>query len=549
MKKNYKIIGIIFLFLLIITNFVSLKYVSWGKMGMILWFFSYLYFFIYWARCLVNLITNSIKNKTFFSLITIIILLLSLFINIPKQLSFGRETSQETACVLRLLKDSPDWGFNQTCLFGYPAREFLLSALPSLFGRNLVLLNLGGSLFFFLGLIIFSSGVLKYFNYHKYGDILNAIFLSSFYHIYFFNHFQFYYEHSIFLFCFSLILVGLYFHWKNDQDGFDYSLFGILFFYLIYSYTPSLSLLAFVIPVIIYYLFQIKNRKNVILIAFLTLSIILSLISSFNFRRDLNITNTQEKPINELIIDIRNSFKHILFQTERQPFFSPLFTFVFVSAVTSSLFFVFGKGNAYVSCWIVLTIIISVVSKGYAYYGIDFRLQRATLIFPVFYGTLITILEKLNFKAKKLYKILIILYLLVLTSGLYYHIDFLSQRTKDVLDDFQVINQIKTIVSEKQHLEKIYIVGNTDGKFLPLNDSLQYFFPDIKSEIFPEFNCVIPQNTLLVVFKSHYCYDLLMSQQLSHTFGVKTTNTKTQNLTDEALLDYEFFYNIDGKQI
>ncbi|MGB9637558.1 MAG: hypothetical protein ACPLY7_02045, partial [Microgenomates group bacterium] len=176
-------------------------------------------------------------------------------------------------------------------------------------------------------------------------------------------------------------------------------------------------------------------------------------------------------------------------------------------------------------------------SKGYAYYGVDFRLQRAMIVFPVFWGMVASLVEKTNTKTEKYHRFLVVIYFLILTTGLYYHYNFQkNNRLKDVLDDFQVINYMNSLILNKQRVDKIYIVGNSNGKFLPLNDSLQYFFPAIRSEFLPDLtNCLIPKNSLVIVFNNHRCYNFLASQQSTKVLAAETQH--------EFPLEYKLFYN------
>lgn len=59
-----------------------------------------------------------------------------------------------------------------------------------------------------------------------------------------------------------------------------------------------------------------------------------------------------------------------------------------------------------------MIIILSIISKGYTYYGIDFRLQRAMIIFPVLFSLIAKFSKeiKLNLKKESLITLLIFFY-------------------------------------------------------------------------------------------------------------------------------------------
>jgi hypothetical protein len=79
------------------------------------------------------------------------------------------EGTQQVAAALTALH-TPAWGYTGTLFIGYPARQFLPVALPTLLlGRNLVSLRLGFALAFVGGLLLFHAGLKRAWAHYPVG--------------------------------------------------------------------------------------------------------------------------------------------------------------------------------------------------------------------------------------------------------------------------------------------------------------------------------------------------------------------------------------------
>lgn len=89
-------------------------------------------------------------------------------------LSINHEGTQQVADGCAFFK-FPDLNYTKTGFLGYPARQYLLLALPSLLlGRNLVALRSGFAAAFLLGMMLFYCGLSRSFEEHKTGRTLLA---------------------------------------------------------------------------------------------------------------------------------------------------------------------------------------------------------------------------------------------------------------------------------------------------------------------------------------------------------------------------------------
>ncbi|MFA5260520.1 MAG: hypothetical protein WC450_04765 [Candidatus Omnitrophota bacterium] len=93
-------------------------------------------------------------------------------------LFINHESTQQVADGCDFFKLN-DFNYTKTGFIGYPARQYLLLALPSLLlGRNLVALRSGFALAFLLGMMLFYCGLNRYFDENKIGRTVLAPFMA-----------------------------------------------------------------------------------------------------------------------------------------------------------------------------------------------------------------------------------------------------------------------------------------------------------------------------------------------------------------------------------
>lgn len=479
--------------LLFALTIVSKWYPFFGKVGVVTWYISFGLFFILAFKNL-GFILKSLTKKKYVLTFTMILFLTGLVIlhfNDSKSISF--ETANQTNCILTHLENADDWGFNKTCMNGYPARQYLLSALPTLFlGRSPLALHLGGSLYLFLGLFIFSGSALRLFNDEKIGDIAVASILAAFLHLTYFNHFMFIYEQSIFPFSMSLIAVGLLLDFERKAAFQTIFFIGIICMYLVFSYTPGLASYFLIVALLATFLFK-KGQERFTKPA-IAIVMIFSLISfwlSLGVRSDINIrggaTTIQLKD------DLTAGLKHLVWQDQGSPLVSPLFNFIFLGALFLGLFFIFGFQGFVIAVWSIGVLILSVVSKGYWYYPIDFRLHRALIIFPFIFFLIVEKLKALDLTSKKIRYASCILFLFLFITGAAYHLRYMSMRKDSrnirvmlwLRPHFATFMKLNVASGDKKNI--IYfdtpLGGPIDDSYSSQKDFIAYFLPGSTSEI------------------------------------------------------------------
>jgi len=129
------------------------------QIGSGFWLLGYFLIVSFSFLCLLKIIRVSHKTQTYFSLLMILIIFWLLIYRAGQTQNISLETTQAVACILN--SNFLGEKFNSACFLGYPARAYLIQALPSIiFGRNLWTLNMGAVLIFFPGVIVFTYGLL-----------------------------------------------------------------------------------------------------------------------------------------------------------------------------------------------------------------------------------------------------------------------------------------------------------------------------------------------------------------------------------------------------
>lgn len=458
-----------------------------GALGVVLWFLSYVYVFSFGAYCAYGLIKRTSRGRIVVTPLAIVLFAVVLTMRLIDPRTLSGETSIELNCTLQALASTVDHGFRETCLDGYTDRQFFLPVLPTLLcGRTLWAHNLGGCLYFILGIVVFSTGILRYVRHALVGDLVNAILLFSIWHIYYFNHSMFLYEQSIFPFCFGLLAVGLFFHYLVEPRSYLLVLMGFSLLYLVYTYTPGLAMVSLGIVAASYLALTRWSapgaRRSVAGIVAIALFALLFAGVSLTFRGDVRVLDAQGETTTQLIGDLGTGFEHILFQNHGNPIVSPVYNAVFLFVTVSSLLFVFGARAALIGWWIVATLIFAVISKGYAYYGIDYRLERATIVFPVFLGLLATVLARWRLQDKSTYLGAAALFIGV--TGLYFHSLYMQSVSPNPHWAFiQWLQQrvpVQRYTAARPRTLSFVLGADQYNNMISLNDNGQYFLPHIQ---------------------------------------------------------------------
>ncbi len=495
--------------LLILAEIITIKFPAFGRPGMFLWLLSWFCLSIFAAKTLWQyLVCKTLRKKIIFTPIIIILILINLFFNIYTFPNLDKESTQEIGQTLNHLSTSVDAGFRQTTFLGYPTRQFYFPSLFSLANRSLPLLRLGNSFYFILGLIIFSSGLLRFYKFRRTGDLLCSILLLFPFHSYHFNFLYFRFEQAFYPFAFGMIAVGLFLHYLSKPEKHLLPQMALVNLFLISSYITALALFCLVVMVQIgLFLFhKVPKKQKKQLIAIILFSI-LSFALSFLYRQDVRILNDKSPAVIDLLKQLFQAFKLLIFSQENA-FISPLANLPFLFILIFSLFS--GWPSAIIVFWIISVFIFSVVSYGYAFYDVHYRLYRLTITFPIIFALFAIKLKNfLKTNKQKAFLPLLIILILFLSTGYYYQSSY--RQSQPANQDYPLIKFIKNnqrLKKEINNVKAAYFLGSFSQDFLPIKDAFQYFFPNLKTVEFSDssLSCDLVPKGLLFISNQDNCY-------------------------------------------
>jgi hypothetical protein len=489
-RKTISVAGYALFFFLILCDIVVEKFPAFGIVGTIGWCISFalIVFYLLW-----NIYDYFILRHRF-PVLTVVLLLIwtsLLLIHSFNHKNLSGEVTQEISCMLQHFSDSTDWGFAKSCFLGYPTKQFIIPSLPSLIlGRTVFALQFGGAIYVLTGLFLFSFGILQYFQNKKHADIFASLFLACLFHVYYINFQFFYYEQSAYPVGFVMMLCGLFLFFLKDRKKFPLFLFGYVLLYLIFSYTSSLAVffLACVVGLYTIVRSEIPTAKKLLLLVILT-SLFVSYHVSLNTRTDIKLVKTSQR--NEVLLkqDIQDAFEHLVWQNKGNPFVSPLLSGLLLFAVVCMLFDIRRWQFSIIVGWTLLVILFAVISQGYAYAGIDYRLHRAIVVFPVIYVAFLLWLKPYMHKS---YERILIYFIIFLTiTGLFFNFRIVKKKQLDTQSSYQFVflKHLETVVPNMYDIQNITFIKNSDlFAFSSFDNYSVYFYPKLKSKTY-EIEC------------------------------------------------------------
>lgn len=525
LKTIYVYSGWAVLYLLVAADLLTEHIAQFGLIGTALRYLTYVYVLIFVAGCLRDLLTPLWPLKAPLTVFFIAFYVAILAINMTDLRSMSGETAGETGCAVNVLLHAADHGFRQTCLYGYPARQFFLPAVPTLlFGRTILDLNLGGSFYILIGIIVFATSVIRYFGPGRARDVIAGIFLVSLLHIYYFNHFLLVYEQSLYPLAFGLMGAGLFLLYRAQRDDALIMLGGIVLLYLIHAYTPALAIYALGVLVLAYLAItdQVPGRDKIFFV-FLILLSLASFRLSLGYRTDINLGSKGAESMSSLVQDVGTAFDHLVFLNHGTPFLSPVLTFPFIVFMVSALLFLYGRGPALIAAWAVVAIVFAVISHGYEYYGVSFRLHRSMVIFPILFATAAVILARYQWNPVRVPYLGAVLLVLALT-GFKFHLDYRnSVPPGDHLAFLDWMGNHVVLTHKANHPASVYFYsGSYYTEFFSLNDEMRYYYPQLTGTelngVGSGHNCLAGQEKIgvFVVPTSDPCYGVLKRHSRSH---------------------------------
>lgn len=448
----------------------------WVIMG--IFYFSSCQYYIF------NIILEDLKNKYFLGLLSIIsVIIITLWgINSFTLLSVNHESTQQVAQALNNIKE-PDFHYTKYSFLGYPSRQYIITALPSIiFGRNPITLRTGYAIPFLIGICLFYVGLRTTLKNNSYGHFFSAILIISITSFSYVVEFLKNYEQSILPISFTMQALGWFLISFNKQTVIKIINLIWIGSMLATSYTPGLGswiLLLIFILIITLQNFTKKELNKALIWSFCFITIFTFGINSFAGREDLfKKTVTSEANIEHIINNVFQGYS-IFFFSDKKMFLNPLITLPVFIYMAHSLF-MFKSIHTLITIWTLIIIAISVALKGYANPPPLLSIHRAMIIIPIiitgFVFFILSIIEKKDiFISKKMFYLLFLMFFSLSFWNLYKVIKDkpLGYPTKVIKN---LISQTKILGVKDEKPINIAIFSD-NIELISIEDYLGYFFP------------------------------------------------------------------------
>lgn len=490
-----------------------------GQLGLWSWLVSWLVVVIAIVRPFAALLRASWRETQFGWLFAIGILVVVWCYQLASPRTVGGESTQEIGCALFLMA-KPDAGYQRSCLFGYPTRQYYLPALPSLlFGRSIYTLNIGNSLYVWLGLATFLAAIWQYWRHNSrvwWGLALVVLLLPQLYYFHHFFYFRF--EQSIFPFAFGLLGIAWWLLFKSTADQ-KYLLLLVLWLYqLLFAYTPAMSLLVLGGVNVLVMIWELRPKFDTVsqiswwsmwlsLGGVLLMGVVMTLLN----RHDIKLVGTSSGQTDNSWLSLWQALVIFINPFAKKVFFAwPMlvgFWGVLGWWIWKRTWWSLG-----LAAWVVATVMVSVLVKGYAYYQIDFRLHRAMVMMPVIMIGLVAWLMESKWRLRQWHLWVVTLGLLV--SGVWHFYSY--ARWTEIEKNYVLAIQLRQILNPTAETTKREVLAAVEphSVYRPINDWLKYFDPSITVHFeVVKADCKLPAKMQYIFLRDiHGCRSVWLEQ-------------------------------------
>jgi len=535
---SYNTLIILTLITVLVIEALSHIYVVFGKIGTIFWACLFVFILTETFVGLKTLIKLTLHKKYLLTIFAYLIILgISLFASFLA-INSHFEAAQETTCKLFQYSLS-DFGYNSICHLGYPARIFIVTSLPSLlFGRSLFALNFGALIYIFCGLTIFTAAITKYFKKEESSDMITFFSVAMIPNFFYFNYFLFAYELGIFPVTFMLMQTGFYLFYLKEKKIKYILLSLIVNYYLIFSYTTALAVVVLSLIFMLLFIFEKQLPKlHKLTFGMGIIATTIMSISSLFIRNDIRLFSSPHNTIN-ISTELLSALRYFINGNNVSPFTTSAISSIMLIVILSLLSFMFGKKYFIVGIWIIAVVIAAVVTQGYSFNSLEFRVHRAIIIMPTIIIFTSVALSKILRYIPQTKKIIVISSIFLLSLGVYYQYSYLNTKVGDERHrHYELINYLKTNINNGDEIY-LYFDTNTDRNFISINDNLYYYYPKSMAEVsnvlcafnYPGVN-TLSQQTYFLTYSNIPCTRKSTNFSLVGSFKF---------LNDETLLIYKF---------
>ncbi|MBP5185087.1 MAG: hypothetical protein J6113_08270 [Lachnospiraceae bacterium] len=434
-------------------------------------------------------LVQDLKTKKLLTDAAFLLILLPFIITIGN-LSFS-DISPESALQIQAGFEAAakrDLGYTETAFIGYPARQYVLAAVPSvLFGKSVLTFHLGYAYMFLLGMVCFFRGIREKLRKEGYNESLALIPVSMIAAFPFITEYYMFFEQTIMPVSLALLGVSFFFFTEDSENPAEFLFLGWIGALMSVSYVPALAGLGLLLAALGLraLIALIKKKKASVTYVLLNLGCFFYVgaagAATFIVGRTDRVSEHQ---------DVLSHPVQYLLQLFGRTFFGEgvdfwgifiAFTIVYIILGLVGVFKIWG---VMCSLWFIGVIVVADYLVGYREYDRITNMQRQMVLVPVLavclFNAGLLLYKKLKLDAKLGQKVKKIGFVLVVAvffaTGL-----FNFQRKHHSFYYFSYIQPLKTImawIDETNPLENKKLLLITDSKLERNIQDYKYFYPE-----------------------------------------------------------------------
>jgi hypothetical protein len=348
------------------------------------WAFMGIGYFAATAILIIGALLSDLRKRRFVFALLVIGLGIMVFHRLGDiyHLQINYESAEELATFLKDNVHKPDWGYTAAAFVGYPARQFIIVAIPSLlFGNDVFWLQFGYAVLFYSGALCFFLGVRHYFSIKQYGELWALFTLLSCFTFPYLIQYLYSMEQTILPIALVMHAMGWFLLSLERLTAGRAAIVAWICGLLGTSYTPALAawmLFQFFFLLLLLRAARHRYRAQVVLWASVWAYTLTFGLSSFVTRIDLRLTPQPGHSIESLLTGLK-----VFFLGHPQKYMPAvvaiLVVIFFLLALTGRLGFI----KWITAVWLLAVIYFSATSGGYAQYDPVYTLYRSILLIPI----------------------------------------------------------------------------------------------------------------------------------------------------------------------
>jgi hypothetical protein len=454
------------------------------------WAFMGIAYFTATTTLIVGALLRDLRRRNFVFALLVIGLGIMVFYGLGNiyHLQINYESAEELSSFLKDNLHKPDWGYTAAAFVGYPARQFIIVAIPSLlFGNEVFWLQFGYAVLFYSGVLCFFLGVRQYFSI-KLHDELWALFtvLSCFTFPYLM---QYLYNMEQTLLPIALVMhaLGWFLLSMEKLTAGRAVIIAWISGLLGTSYTPALA--AWMLLQVFFLLLLLREarrgrRAQMVLWASVCTYTLTVGLCSFVTRIDLRLTPQPGHSTESLLTALK-----VVFLGQPQQYMPAVLAILvgvfLLLALTGRLGFI----KWITAAWLLAVIYFSATSGGYAQYDPVYTLYRSILMIPVMmlacWDSYLDFFKKFK-QWKRSGPILAIILCLAAAAATIHLYSRLRTLYEPLPKEFFISFLLNRAESDRiRHQPATFISQTNQVTFDPIKGYGEYFFPLWQMRILP----------------------------------------------------------------